>query len=77
MEAPKLKPEPTAELAKYWAKTGAGILFEEMDPFQGQVSKEDLEQNLYNQILRNILEHETSDLSEDQFRKCVELSKIN
>jgi hypothetical protein len=74
MEAPKLKSEPTVELAKYWAKTGADILFEEKDPFQGQVSKEKLEQNLYNQILINILEHETSDLSEEQFQMCVELS---
>lgn len=77
MEAPKLKPEPTSELAKYWAKTGADILFDGTDPFKGCVSKEKLEENLYNQILINILEHETSDLSEEQFQKCVELSKIN
>jgi hypothetical protein len=77
MEALTLKPEPTSELAKHWANVGTSILFDGTDPFQSTVSKEKLEQNLYNQILINILEHETSDLSEEQFRKCVELSKIN
>ena len=77
MEAPTLKSEPTSELAKHWAKVGTNILFDGTDPFQGTVSKEKLEQNLYNQILINILEHETSDLSEEQFRKCIDLSKMN
>jgi len=77
MNTPTLKPEPTSELARFWAKTGTDILFDGTDPFQGSVSREKLEQNMYNQILINILEHETSDLSEEQFQKCVELSKIN
>lgn len=77
MDTPTLKPEPTSELARFWAKIGTDILFDGTDPFQGTVSREKLEANMYNQILINILEHETSDLSEEQFQKCVELSKIN
>lgn len=77
MEAAKLKSEPTLELAKFWARTGTEILFESADPFDGQVSKEKLEANLLNQILENILKHETTDISEEQFQKCIDLSKIN
>jgi hypothetical protein len=68
---------PTVELARYWARTGTEILFDGTDPFLGTVSKEKLEENLYNKIFIKILEHETTDLSEAEFQKCIELSKIN
>jgi len=64
--------QPTIEVAKYWAKTGAEVLFAEKDPFDGLVDQEILENELYNQILRNIVDHNTSDISEGQLQKCIE-----
>lgn len=66
---------PTNDVARYWAKTGAEVLFAEKDLFDGQVSKEKLEDNLYLQILKNLLESDTSDISEDQLQDCIERSK--
>ena len=74
METPKLR-TTTEDTARYWAKTGTDILFSESDPFEGTVSKEKLEQNLYNQILINIIEFETPDVSEAQLKEYIELSK--
>lgn len=74
MNAPKLRTS-TEDTARYWAKTGTDILFSESDPFDGKVSKEKLEQNLYNRILMNIIDHETTDVSEAQLAECIELSK--
>lgn len=65
----------TSDLARYWAKTGTDILFSESDPFDGKVSKDKLEQNLYNRILMNIIDFETTDVSEAQLAECIELSK--
>lgn len=65
----------TSDLARYWAKTGTAILFSEADPFDGKVSKDKLEQNLYNRILMNIIDFETTDVSEAQLAECIELSK--
>ena len=74
METPKLR-TTTEDTARYWARTGTSILFSESDPFDGTVSKEKLEQNLYNQILINIIEFETPDVSEAQLKEYIELSK--
>jgi hypothetical protein len=68
--------DTTEEVAAYWAKEGTDIIFAESDPFKGQVSREKLEQNLKNQILKNILEEETAEISEVQFVECIEQSKI-
>jgi len=76
MERPKLTSKAT-DLARFWAKTGSEILFAESDPFQGKVDREKLEENLYNEILRKIIDHETTDLTENEFKTCVELSKLN
>lgn len=67
--------EPSIEVAKYWAKTGTEVLFCEKDPFNGEVDREKLETNLYNQILKNIVDHNTSDVSEGQLQKCIEDAK--
>lgn len=74
METPKLRTS-TEDTARYWAKTGTDILFSEADPFDGKVSKDKLEQNLYNRILMNIIDFETTDVSEAQLAECIELSK--
>ena len=74
METPKLRTS-TEDTARYWAKTGTAILFSESDPFDGKVSKDKLEQNLYNRILMNIIDFETTDVSEAQLAECIELSK--
>jgi len=66
---------PTEEVARYWAKTGAEVLFAEKDMFNGTVSKEKLETNLYEQMIVNLLELDTSDISEEQLQHCIELSK--
>lgn len=66
----------TSDLARYWAKTGTDILFSEKDPFDGSVSKEKLENNLYDQIIINIVNFETTDVSEEQLQACIEKSKI-
>ena len=68
--------DSTVELAKYWAKTGVDILFDGADPFKGSVSREKLEDNLYNKIFIKILEQETFELTEEEFLLCVELSKL-
>lgn len=67
--------QPTTEIAQYWAKTGTDILFDEKDPFNGTVNKDKLEINLYNQILINLVDHNTAEISEEQLQKCIELSK--
>lgn len=67
----------TIELARYWAKTGVDILFDEASPFMGTISKEKLEENLYTKILIKILEQETFDLTEQELLLCMELSKLN
>lgn len=74
METPKLRTS-TEDTARYWAKTGTDILLSESDPFDGKVSKDKLEQNLYNRILMNIIDFETTDVSEAQLAECIELSK--
>ena len=76
MNQPKLR-NKTAETALFWAKTGADILFSESDPFDGKVSREVLEKNLYDEILRKLVDHDTTELTEEEFKKCVELSKLN
>lgn len=74
METPKLRTS-TEDTARYWAKIGTDILLSESDPFDGKVSKDKLEQNLYNRILMNIIDFETTDVSEAQLAECIELSK--
>jgi hypothetical protein len=63
--------------------TGAEYMLLKNPEFKGQTRVDETgmyymvwesEGILYNQILINILEHETSDLSEEQFQMCVELS---
>ncbi len=76
MKTTKLR-TTTEDTARYWAKTGADILFAETDPFEGTVSKEKLEQNLYNKILINIVEFEIPEVSEAQLKECIELSRKN
>ena len=68
--------EPSIELAKYWARIGTEILFAEKDPFNGTVDKEKLEEKLYNQILINLVDHNTSDISEQQLQECINNSRI-
>lgn len=67
--------QPTIDVAKYWAKTGVDVLFAEADPFDGEVNRDTLEENLYQQILINIVDHNTSDVSEEQLQECITLSK--
>ena len=68
---------PTIELAKYWSDEAVGILFSEGDPFGGSVDPEKLKQNIYNEIIRKLVDHETFELSESEFQECVRLAKLN
>jgi hypothetical protein len=65
----------TTETAMFWAETGTDVLFDEGDPFNGEVSKETLKLNIYNRILINIIDHETYDISEAQLQECINNSK--
>ena len=69
--------QPSIEVAQYWAKTGTDILFTENSPFNETVDKDKLEENLYNQILKNLVDHNTSDISEEQLQNCINNSKID
>jgi hypothetical protein len=65
----------TAEVARYWAKTATSILFDDSKLISENVSKIKFETNVYDQILRNIIDHNTTDISEAQFQECINLSK--
>ncbi|MFA7157042.1 MAG: hypothetical protein WC123_05045 [Bacilli bacterium] len=69
--------QSTIDTAKYWAKTGTDILFTDENPFNGTVSKESLEEKLYCQILKNLVDHNTAEISEQQLQICINESTIN
>lgn len=68
---------PTIELAKYWSEEAVGILFSEGDPFGGSVDQAKLKENIYNEIIRKLVDEETFELSEEEFQECVRLAKLN
>lgn len=66
--------QPTIDIAKYWAKTGADILFTGKNPFNGTVDKEIFEKKLYFQILKNLIDDNTAEISEQQLQACIKES---
>jgi hypothetical protein len=72
-----IQQQKTVEVALYWAKTGTEILFSEDKVLSKTLAKEKLEENLYNQILQNLIDHDTFEMSEEQFQNCVTASKLN
>lgn len=68
---------PTIELARYWAEEATAILFSEGDPFAGSVDQNKLKENIYNEIIRKLVDEETFELSEEEFQECVRLTKEN
>lgn len=61
----------TQQEAQYWAETGAEILLSNGDLFKGRVDKDSLVRVLYEKILQKLVNEDTYDLSEDEFKECI------
>lgn len=62
---------PTRQQAKVWAQTAVEILFDNGDPFMGEVPRWELKRELELAILRKLIDGQEPDLTEREFGACV------
>lgn len=65
----------TMEHATLLAELATGALFANGDPFNGEVDKTELNQEIANQLLKKLVVDDSDMLTESEFQDCVNAVK--